>query len=51
MVIFGTVFVGIIMICLGLTIVSYIIEAYNEDGGRNEKLIKNMKKLDERNRR
>ena len=51
MVIFGTVFVGIIIICLGITIVSYIVEAYSEDGGRNEKLIKNMKKLDESNRR
>ncbi len=51
MVIFGTVFVGIIMICLIWTILSYISEAY----APNNKLEDNIKKFDkqqyERNRR
>jgi len=45
--IFGMTFVGIIMICIGWTIVEYIFGNNKE----NEKLIENMKKLNKTNKR
>ena len=43
--IFGMAFVGIIMICIGWTIVEYIHSGFNKPGKRNKKLLDNIKKL------
>ena len=43
---FGMTFVGIIVICLVITIVNYIFEKGSTD--TNKKLLDNMKKMDEK---
>ena len=43
--IFGITFVCIIMICIGWTIVEYIVTGYEKPGKRNKKLMDNIKKL------
>ena len=43
--IFGLVFVGIIMICIGWTVVEYIVTGIETPGKRNKKLLDNIKKL------
>ena len=50
MVIFGMVFVGIIMICILSAVISFFLGAYNNSDGKNNKLMENIKKLDERNK-
>jgi hypothetical protein len=44
--IFGMTFVGIILVCLIWTVMSYIFSSENMD--RNKKLLDNMKKLDKK---
>tara|TARA_R110002051_G_scaffold223584_1_gene286841 strand:- start:4062 stop:4220 length:159 start_codon:yes stop_codon:yes gene_type:complete len=44
--VFGMTFVGIIMICIGWTIVEYIVTGYDKPGKRNKKLMDNLDKLD-----
>ena len=48
MVVFGLVFVSIIILCILSTIVGLFIDFYNDSDTRNNKLIENIKKLDER---
>ena len=43
--VFGMAFVGIIMICIGLTIVEYLYTGMETPGKRNKKLMDNMKKM------
>ena len=42
---FGMTFVGIIIICLVWTILSYIFNSMDKPGRRNKKLMDNMKKF------
>jgi hypothetical protein len=49
--IFGMCFVGLIMICIGWTIVEYIFTSINTPGNQNKKLLDNMKKFDKNGRR
>ena len=44
-VIFGMTFVGVILICLVWTILSYIFNGMDSPGKRNKKLLDNMKKF------
>jgi hypothetical protein len=46
--VFGMVFVGIIMICIGGTIVSYIFNNLNRPNRQNKKLMDNMSKMDKK---
>ena len=43
---FGMIFIGIIIVCLVITIVNYIFEKGSTD--TNKKLLDNMKKMDEK---
>ncbi len=43
--ILGMVFVGIIMICIGWTIVEYIFNGTDKPGKRNKKLLDNMNRM------
>ena len=43
--IIGLVFVGIIMICIGWTIVEYIVTSVSRPGNQNRKLLENINKL------
>ena len=44
--IFGMTFVGVILVCLVWTVMSYIFSSESRD--RNKKLLDNMKKLDKK---
>ena len=44
--IFGMTFVGIILVCLVWTVMSYIFSSESRD--RNKKLLDNMKKMDKK---
>ena len=46
--IFGMTFVGIILVCLVWTVISYIFSSESRD--RNKKLIDNMKEFDKNNK-
>jgi hypothetical protein len=46
--ILGMAFVGIIMMCIGWTIVSYIFNSIGS-GKEDKKLLDNMKKMDKKN--
>ena len=46
--IFGMTFVGIILVCLVWTVMSYIFSSESRD--RNKKLIDNMKEFDKNNK-
>ena len=45
---FGMTFVGIILVCLVWTVISYIFSSESRD--RNKKLIDNMKEFDKNNK-
>ena len=47
--VFGMIFVGIIVICIGATIVEYIITGLDKPGKANKKLMDNIKKYEKRN--
>ena len=47
-VIFGMTFVGIIIICLVWTVISYIFNGMDSSGKRNKKLVDNMNKYDKK---
>ena len=44
--IFGMCFVGLIMICIGWTIVEYIFTCIGSSGNQNKELMDNMYKFD-----
>ena len=44
--IFGMCFVGLIMICIGWTIIEYIFTRIDTSNKQNKKLLDNIKKLD-----
>ena len=46
--IFGMVFVGTIMICIGWTIVTYILGSIEKPNKQNKKLLDNMSKMDKK---
>jgi hypothetical protein len=47
-IIFGTTFMGAILICLIWTIMSYIFNGMDTTGKRNKKLLDNMEKFPDR---
>ena len=44
--ILGMIFVGVIIICIGWTVLSYILGSIESPGKRNKKLLDNMDKLE-----